>query len=236
MEYNIAEIFDSVQGEGVWAGVPMTFIRLAGCTVGKPYTAAAREQLGLQVYQERCTDWSGMSFACDTNYRRSAKHTIEQLVARVGKMPRVCLTGGEPLMHDLEPLLTALHNAGKLVHLETSGTIHWKQNCRAWVAVSPKQGWDKQFVLQWADELKILVGSEFNVLGFEREFQPALMGSVVNYGTGRGTHGPPFRISVQPVNGEHINDPDTLRQCLALTRTYTGLALSVQLHKYLGVE
>ena len=35
MLYPVAEVFHSIKGEGFWTGVPMKFIRLAGCTVGK---------------------------------------------------------------------------------------------------------------------------------------------------------------------------------------------------------
>ena len=35
MNYRLAEIFTSVQGEGGFTGAPMTFIRMAGCNVGK---------------------------------------------------------------------------------------------------------------------------------------------------------------------------------------------------------
>ena len=76
-KYPISEIFTSPQGEGVYAGAMMTFIRLAGCTVGKPFPKekyqsrkdpieGAHNIPGLAVYTEKCTLYDGREFACDT--------------------------------------------------------------------------------------------------------------------------------------------------------------------------
>src|SRR5579864_2811065 len=80
MIYPVAEIFQSIQGEGRWQGTPMTFIRLAGCTVGKPYSAEARKTLGLPIYVEKCCDVFGTGFPCDTDYRVKQRLTEGDIV------------------------------------------------------------------------------------------------------------------------------------------------------------
>lgn len=86
----------------------MTFVRLAGCN------AAA---LGLG-----CRSW------CDTpqSWQEFAARDlqVEEVLSRV-HLPRVCLTGGEPLLqlYSVTELVEAAHRAGIRVHIETNGTV-----------------------------------------------------------------------------------------------------------------
>ena len=97
----IVEIFDSIQGEGLFIGTPMTFVRLAGCNL-------------------RCR-W------CDTKYAldiASGKEmTVDQILRRI-HYPDVCITGGEPLLQHRE-LVTLCERLREraMVHIETNGTI-----------------------------------------------------------------------------------------------------------------
>lgn len=233
--YPVAEIFSSVQGEGRWTGTPMAFVRLAGCTVGKPYTPAAREQLGLQVYQERCTDWSGSSFPCDTNYRMSKRMTSDE-IARTDEVKnalRVSITGGEPLMHDLTELVSALAYLGKKIHIETSATLRipdclqvsessvyeWQRSLKLWLVASPKKDY-RIDVLNEADEIKVLVGSDFDEQQFESRFY--------------GPYGE--KLSLLPINDENTLNMDNVNRCMQLLQRYPKCSISLQIHKLLGVR
>src|SRR5271168_471591 len=108
----------------------MTFVRLAGCNVGRAFTDTERINLqmvtesGLEplpVWAERCTGWDGKAFCCDTDYRVKSRITEQEIVAKATRK-RICLTGGEPLIHDLGPLLKEAWDRRKCVHIETSGT------------------------------------------------------------------------------------------------------------------
>ena len=98
----ISELFYSVQGEGLLAGVPSVFVRTSGCNL-------------------RCR-W------CDTPYASSepeGEHqTVEEIVARVQEYParHVVLTGGEPMLaKGIGGLAGAFKDAGYHITIETAG-------------------------------------------------------------------------------------------------------------------
>jgi 7-carboxy-7-deazaguanine synthase len=100
----IAEFFESIQGEGEFAGTPSVFVRTTGCNL-------------------RC------SF-CDTPYTSwSPEGTQESWQALLERILRhdcrhVVLTGGEPMLQpELVLLSHALGRAGRFVTIETAGTL-----------------------------------------------------------------------------------------------------------------
>ena len=224
-KYPIAEIFRSPQGEGVWSGVAMTFVRFAGCNVGKPYTNPERVALAsnplavIHPYQEKCVDAFGNAFSCDTNFHKTASMTVQEIVDVCDGCERVCLTGGEPLLHNLLPLIEALRLANKLTHIETSGTLSTAPYVdKAWITISPKQGYlvDE---LENANEIKVLVGEGFNEAKFIEAFGKYIEWSMV---------------CISPINYEHQINHDNVGLCLDLQRRHTKLRLSLQLHKVIG--
>ena len=116
----IAECFVSIQGEGVLAGVPSSFVRVAGCNL-------------------RCVwcDSPGTSWAPTFDRR-----TLADLAAFCRRGPRhVVLTGGEPLLHPaLASLSRDLVEQGHHVTIETAGTV-WQDDLGCdLVSLSPKLG------------------------------------------------------------------------------------------------
>lgn len=98
------EIFKSIEGEGKRTGYPSVFVRLAGCNL-------------------RCS-------YCDTIYAQRASDAVEcfneqELVDKISEYncSRVTITGGEPLLHDLRPLLDLLQAANYEVNIETNGAV-----------------------------------------------------------------------------------------------------------------
>lgn len=131
------EMFYSLQGEGFHQGRAAFFIRLAGCDVG-------------------CV-WCDVKESWD-----ASKHptlSIEEIVAAAKANPSrlVIVTGGEPLLYNLDPLTIALKAAGFETNIETSGSSpmsgHWD-----WVCLSPKKfKAPLEENISLASELKVVV-------------------------------------------------------------------------------
>jgi 7-carboxy-7-deazaguanine synthase len=147
--YPVVETFHSVQGEGYWTGVNAFFIRLGGCDVHCPW--------------------------CDTKHSwnavRHPRKSINELVeAATAVNPAIIvITGGEPLMHDLFPITTALKNAGMQVHLETSGAHPFSGNFD-WVTFSPKQfKAPHSSIYSQTSELKVVVTNQYDLKWGEQQ-------------------------------------------------------------------
>jgi len=120
--YQVNEIFRSIQGEGFWCGTQAVFVRLQGCPVG--------------------CEW------CDTRRtwgRGGTSMTISEIVGEItrlniGQFGHVVITGGEPTIWELGPLVDALHFRPYYVQLETSALEGGKDISRRpnWITVSPK--------------------------------------------------------------------------------------------------
>jgi len=100
----IAEIFHSIQGEGLLAGVPSVFVRTSGCNL-------------------RC-DW------CDTPYAswnpEGTDISVSEIVNKFSEWNcnHFVLTGGEPMIApNLPELATVLKKQGKHITIETAGTL-----------------------------------------------------------------------------------------------------------------
>jgi organic radical activating enzyme len=178
-KYPISEIFTSWQGEGLFSGVRMCFVRFAGCNVGKPIdkvkdsfisesTGKDTEEYGnIPIWQEECTSWDGRKFLCDTDFRVKERLTAEEIIKRIPVgVEHICITGGEPLIHDLEEFFDLLYKSKIIakIHIETSGTkiprfTHGHYNL--WFTVSPKFNC-KMKMAMLANEIKLLVDDKFD--------------------------------------------------------------------------
>lgn len=136
-EYPVMEHFYTIQGEGVHTGRAAYFIRTAGCDVN-------------------CW-WCDVkdSWEQDKHPLISVSDLVATALASGTKM--VVITGGEPLMHNLFPLTTALKQAGLRIHIETSGSSPLSGNLD-WITLSPKR-FKKPLddIFPFVDELKVVV-------------------------------------------------------------------------------
>jgi len=133
----VMEHFYTLQGEGYHQGKAAYFIRLAGCDVG-------------------CV-WCDVKESWEAD--KHPKLDIECLKLEVAKTPAkmVVITGGEPLLYNLDELTKELQAAGLQTNIETSGssplTGSWN-----WICLSPKKFKEPlPQVIKAADELKIIV-------------------------------------------------------------------------------
>lgn len=155
MSYSVKEIYYTLQGEGTYSGRPAVFLRFSGCNLW-----SGREQ-------DRGKGQGGCSRWCDTDFvgtdgpgggRFEAPEALaaavrEAWVAGPRSRPYVVCTGGEPLLQLDEPLVTALHDAGFEVAIETNGTRIPPRGLD-WICVSPKAG--AELELRTGHELKLV--------------------------------------------------------------------------------
>ena len=115
--YSLVETFDSIQGEGLYNGSLCFFLRLGGCDIG--------------------CGWCDEKKSWDES--KYPKSSINEIIDLVIKSPSdiVVVTGGEPLMHNLDELTIELKKH-KRVHLETSGAYNLTGNWD-WITLSPKK-------------------------------------------------------------------------------------------------
>ncbi len=195
--YPIAETFYSLQGEGARTGQATIFVRFAGCNLACEF--------------------------CDTDFRVQQTLTLPQLmdeIERIGGSCRwVCLTGGEPTLHELQPLCDALHALGYCVQIETNGTRprpEWRVDH---ITVSPKQpqgGRLHPWYERNATEFKYVVDDD-------ADLDRALLGVQ--------THGKTTWLQPNALN------PQSVSRCIeAVQKHPTLFRLSLQTHKLLDIR
>lgn len=114
----IAELFESIQGEGTLVGVPSLFIRASGCNLrckwcDTPYTSWQPE--GGQMSVERLAKWAG---------ERKIRHVV--------------ITGGEPMIApEIVDLTREISALGRHITIETAGTVYAPVTCDL-LSISPK--------------------------------------------------------------------------------------------------
>ncbi|QDT00155.1 7-carboxy-7-deazaguanine synthase QueE [Adhaeretor mobilis] len=114
----IAEIYKSIQGEGLHTGKHSVFVRASGCNL-------------------RC-------WFCDTPYAswqpEGCDYTVDEIAAEIEEWDcqHVVLTGGEPMLFsELLPLTETLRASGKHITIETAGTLYLPVECDL-MSISPK--------------------------------------------------------------------------------------------------
>ncbi|MEQ8208668.1 MAG: 7-carboxy-7-deazaguanine synthase QueE [Lacipirellulaceae bacterium] len=114
----IAEVYKSIQGEGLLTGVHSVFVRASGCNL-------------------RC-------WFCDTPHAswqpEGRDYTVDEIVAEVEEWDcnHVVLTGGEPMLFaEMIPLTKELRKRGKHITIETAGTLYLPVECDL-LSLSPK--------------------------------------------------------------------------------------------------
>ncbi|HEX5654678.1 MAG TPA: 7-carboxy-7-deazaguanine synthase QueE [Chitinophagaceae bacterium] len=193
----IMEHFYTLQGEGFHQGRAAYFIRLGGCDVG-------------------CV-WCDVKDSWD-----AGKHpllAIEDLIAAIKTTAAklVVITGGEPLMHDLGELTTALKQAGLETNIETSGAYplsgHWD-----WICLSPKKfKAPLPEIIPLANELKVVI---FHKSDFNWAEKYAAMVS------------PGCKLYLQP---EWDKREEVTPLIIDYIKSHPRWELSLQIHKYIQV-
>ena len=190
-------MFYSLQGEGYHQGKAAFFIRLAGCDVG-------------------CV-WCDVKDSWDAS--KHPQLSIDEIVNAALSHPSkiAIVTGGEPLLHALDPLTTALKTAGFQTHIETSGSSplsgQWD-----WICLSPKKfKFPLEESIAAASELKVVVFNKSDIEwaeSFEKRVSPNC------------------KLFLQP----EWDKADTMTPlAIDYIKAHPHWELSAQLHKYIQV-
>jgi organic radical activating enzyme len=191
------ESFYTLQGEGYHQGRAAYFIRLGGCDVG--------------------------CFWCDVKESWDASAhplvSVEDIVAGASQHPGrlAVITGGEPLMHDLDTLTHALKAAGFETNMETSGSSplsgEWD-----WICLSPKK-FKRPLpeVIAKASELKVVIYNKHD-FAWAEEYASQVP--------------PSCRLYLQP---EWSKANEVTPLLIEYIKEHPQWELSMQLHKYINV-
>lgn len=133
----IVEIFKSIQGEGYNFGKQVIFIRLGNCNLKCPW--------------------------CDTNWKKYRELTIQEIMEEISKYncKNVIITGGEPTINNLTPLLKELKDKGYWIAIETNGTNNIGYEYIDYITTSPKFIYGSKIIkLKKANEVRIVVDTD----------------------------------------------------------------------------
>jgi 7-carboxy-7-deazaguanine synthase len=193
----VMEHFYTLQGEGFHQGKAAYFIRLGGCDVGC-------------VWCDVKDSWE---------MEKHPKFDVRSLKFEVKKTPAeiVVITGGEPLMHNLDELTKELQDAGLKTHIETSGAYPLSGRWN-WICLSPKKfKAPLPEILPEANELKVVI---FNKSDFAwAEKYAALVSSSC-------------KLYLQPEWGKAAQMTPFIIEYI---KAHPGWELSLQIHKYINV-
>lgn len=222
MLYKVNEVFETIQGEGSFTGLPAIFIRLQGCPVGcswcdTKHTWSINPDLQLSLTEviaksSETEQWSAVD----------AEQLMVLFQAQGYQARHVVITGGEPCMYDLRPLCLALHAAGYQTQIETSGTFEIQVPELSWVTVSPKIGMKGgykvlQSALDRANEIKHPVAMDKHIEQLQQLLDNTNLSGKLVY--------------LQPISQQK----KATELAIAYCKKYNW-RLSVQVHKYLGIE
>ncbi|HEY0298982.1 MAG TPA: 7-carboxy-7-deazaguanine synthase QueE [Arachidicoccus sp.] len=198
----VMEAFYTLQGEGFYQGRAAYFIRLGGCDVG-------------------CV-WCDVKESWDANLH--PHKTVTEIVAAAlqavnNKAENVIavITGGEPLMYNLDELTNALHSAGFQTNIETSGAYSLSGSLD-WICLSPKKfKAPLPEVIAEANELKVII---YNKSDFDWAEKYAMQTS------------PECKLYIQP---EWSKEKQMLPLMIDYVKQNPKWELSIQMHKYINV-
>ncbi len=133
----VVEEFYSIQGEGYHTGKPAYFLRIGGCDVG-------------------CS-WCDTKFSWDPSLHPVIE--VDEIAVRISSCPAksAVITGGEPLLYNLDYFCGILKEKNIKLFLETSGS-HNLSGSWDWICLSPKKQLPPlENIYTKADELKVII-------------------------------------------------------------------------------
>ncbi|MDZ7739042.1 MAG: 7-carboxy-7-deazaguanine synthase QueE [Bacteroidales bacterium] len=194
----LIEHFYSIQGEGHHTGKAAYFLRIGGCDVG-------------------CS-WCDSKFAWDaTGLEMTPLDEIIKAVKSSGA-ESVVVTGGEPLMYNLDPLGETMKKMKVKTYLETSGS-HRLTGKWDWICLSPKKNLPPlDNICGLAGELKVIIENEDDFTWAEKY---------------RAKMSPSCKLYLQPEWSRYKRIMPVLVNYI---KNHTQWSISLQSHKFMGIR
>ncbi|MDX1637597.1 MAG: 7-carboxy-7-deazaguanine synthase QueE [Balneolaceae bacterium] len=196
-QYPLMEDFYTIQGEGTHTGKPAYFIRTAGCDVN-------------------CW-WCDVKESWDEDQHPQIKtdEIVKRAVSSGARM--AVITGGEPLLHDLDPLTYRLREEGLDVHIETSGSSPLS-GFLDWITLSPKRFKEPlDEIFPYVDELKVVVLKQKDIEWAEENAEKCPDDA---------------KLLLQP----EWDTPSSMDLIVEYVKEHPQWGISLQTHKFLGVR
>ena len=193
----LMEAFYSIQGEGFNTGKAAFFIRLGGCDV--------------------CCNFCDVKESWNSSLHPTVH--VDLIVEEVLKHPAkaIVVTGGEPMLYDLNLLCNKLKALGVELFLETSGS-EAISGIWDWICISPKKNslpLEQNYPL--AHELKVVISDEKDFLWAEQNAKHA---------------SPDCKLFLQP---EWSNRKKILPLIIDYVKNNPQWMISLQTHKFLNI-
>lgn len=156
---------------------------------------------------------------CDEDLHKGtfAQLSFDAILKQIKQFPsyHIVITGGEPTLNDLNGFIEYLQAYMYSVAVETNGYNFSNIASANWVTYSPKN-WDN-IEQHGYDEVKFIVNKK------------SKMEKILNFKSYKP-------IYIQPQNEKDKPNFENLNFCIAFVKNHPNYILSVQLHKFLGVE
>jgi 7-carboxy-7-deazaguanine synthase len=220
--YKINEIFETLQGEGSFTGQPSIFIRLQGCPVGCSW-CDTKHTWEVSLEQEVARNNIASKQSENDSWGIFTIVQLKELFLSEGYQAKhIVITGGEPCLYDLKPLCHNFEALGYSCQVETSGTFEVQVSGQCWVTVSPKVNMKGGYkvlksALLRANEIKHPVATEQHIDDLKALL---IEHAIVNK-----------QIYIQPISQKKRATEIAIRSCIE-----NNWRLSVQVHKYIGIE
>ena len=220
--YKINELFETIQGEGSFTGQPSIFIRLQGCPVACSWCDTKHTwDIDLEK-QISAADMLAKAQETDQWASLSVDQIFSVIIAKNFKAKHIVITGGEPCMVDLTPLCTMFEQQEYSCQVETSGTFEILVSDKCWVTLSPKVNMKGGYeilnsAMLRANEIKHPVATEQHVDDLK-----LLLAK--------------HQIKTTPIYLQPISQKQRATELAIETCIENNWRLSVQVHKYLGIE
>ncbi len=220
--YKINEMFETIQGEGVFTGVPAVFVRLQVCPVGCSWCDTKQTWEALEKDQTTLGDIMLKTQDSPTWSPIDAAGIVQEYIRQGYTANHIVITGGEPCIYDLVPLTEAFEKIGCKCQIETSGTSEVKATPNTWVTLSPKIAMKGKLpvlisALVRANEIKHPVGTQKDIDQLDELMSKAELAEETV-------------IALQPISQK----PRATQLCID-TCVKRNWRLSIQTHKYLSI-